>query len=216
MANTGGLRERKKTRTRREIAEAARRLFGARGFEEVTVSEVAAAAEVSEATVFNYFPTKEDLLYSGLEEFESQLLDAIRERPSGESALAAFGRFVNEPRGLLASDDPEVIAHHVATTRVIEESPALMARERQIFARFTDSLAELLREETTAEPDDIEPWVAANAIIGVHRSLVGYARRQILAGTRNPLLKRRVSAQAKHALETLEAGLRAYAEKGDA
>ena len=85
MTQGPGLRERKKERTRREIAEAARTLFGERGFDAVTVSEVAAAAEVSEATVFNYFPTKEDLFYSGLEAFEEMLLDAIGERPAGES-----------------------------------------------------------------------------------------------------------------------------------
>jgi AcrR family transcriptional regulator len=93
MTQGPGLRERKKERTRREIAEAARALFGERGFDAVTVAEVAAAAEVSEATVFNYFPTKEDLFYSGLEAFEAMLLDAVRERPPGESALAALGHF---------------------------------------------------------------------------------------------------------------------------
>ncbi len=66
---------------------------------------MATAAEVSEATVFNYFPTKEDLFYSGLEAFEEMLLDAVRERPSGDSALAAFSRFITEPRGLLAATD---------------------------------------------------------------------------------------------------------------
>jgi AcrR family transcriptional regulator len=208
-----GLRERKKERTRLEIAAAARRLFGERGFEAVTVAEVAVAADVSEATVFNYFPSKEDLFYSGLEAFEEMLLAAIREREPGESALAAFGRFVSEPRGLLAATDPEAIERHAATTRVIEESPALLARERQILAGFTDSLAELLRQETGANQDDIEPWVVANAMIGLHRSLIGYSRRQILAGTRNPLLSRRVRAQGKRAVASLERGLGDYAIK---
>jgi AcrR family transcriptional regulator len=210
---TQGLRERKKEETRRQIAEAARRLFAENGFERVTVAAVAAAADVSEATVFNYFPSKEDLFYSGLEAFETALLEAIRERPAGESFLTAFGRFVTEPRGVLASDDPETIERHAATTRVIEESPALLARERQIFAGFTDSLAELLREETGAGPDDIEPWVAANATMGVHRALVAYSRAQVLAGVRNPTLSRRVRAQARRALATLADGLGAYAVK---
>jgi len=92
-----GLRERKKQQTRQLIADTARRLFAKRGFEGVTVAEVARTADVAEATVFNYFPTKEDLFYSGLEAFEERLLAAIRERKPGESALAAFGRFVLEP-----------------------------------------------------------------------------------------------------------------------
>ena len=76
-----GLRERKKAETRRRIAEAAHRLFGERGFQAVTVVEVARAAEVAEATLFNYFPTKEDLFYSGLEAFGARLVAAVRERP---------------------------------------------------------------------------------------------------------------------------------------
>src|ERR671934_2382459 len=104
-----GLRERKKQRTRQLIAETARRLFSERGFDGVTVAEVAAAAEVSEATVFNYFPAKEDLFYSGLEAFEEELLAAIRERQPRESILAAFGRFVLTPRGLLAAKHEEAV-----------------------------------------------------------------------------------------------------------
>ena len=65
-----GLRERKKLQTRELIAETARRLFAERGFEAVTVAEVARAADVAEKTVFNYFPTKEDLVYWRLESFE--------------------------------------------------------------------------------------------------------------------------------------------------
>src|SRR3954447_16170946 len=136
-----GLRERKKQRTRELIADTARRLFADRGFEGVTVAEVAREADVFEATVFNYFPTKEDLFYSGLEAFEEQLLSAIRERDPGESALAAFARFVLTPRGLLAAKDPEAIDRLAATTRVIEESPALLERERKIFDGYTASLA---------------------------------------------------------------------------
>src|ERR671937_1221355 len=103
MSQGPGLRERKKQQTRLLSAEAARRRFAERGFEAVTVAEVARASDVSEATVFNYFPTKEDLFYSGLEAFEEELLSAIRERQPRESILAAFGRFVLTPRGLLAA-----------------------------------------------------------------------------------------------------------------
>src|SRR2546421_4876724 len=133
MNREPGLRERKKERTRQLIAQTARRLFGERGFEDVTVGEVAGAADVSEATVFNYFPTKEDLFYSGLEAFEEQLLSSIRDRAPGESILTAFSRFVMTPRGLLAAKEPEAIERLAEITRVISESPALLARERHIF-----------------------------------------------------------------------------------
>jgi AcrR family transcriptional regulator len=208
------LRERKKQQTRQLIAETARRLFAERGFEAVTVAEVARAADVSQATVFNYFPTKEDLFYSGLEAFEDALLAAIREREAGESVLDAFGRFVLQPRGLLAATEPEAIEHLAAITRTITESPALLARERRIFDRYTASLAELLAEETGAAPDAVEPRIAANALLGVHRTLVDYSRTQIAAGVRNPLLARRVRAQGRQALALLEHGLGDYAAKG--
>jgi AcrR family transcriptional regulator len=206
-----GLRERKKLQTRRLIAETARRLFAERGFEAVAVAEVARAAEVSEATVFNYFPTKEDLFYSGLEAFEEELLAAIRERQPGESVLVSFGRFVQAPRGTLAAKDPEVVERLAATTRVIVESPALLAREQQILAGYTTSLAALIAAETGAGARDVEPWVAANAMIGVHRALIYLSRQEILAGTRNPLLARRVRTQAKRAVARLEKGFGDFA-----
>ena len=212
MSQPAGLRERKKQQTRRLIADTARRLFAERSFEDVTVAEVARAAEVAEATVFNYFPSKEDLFYSGLEAFEEALLSAVRERQPGESVLAAFGRFVLEPRGLLAAED-DAVEHLAGITRVITESPALLAREQRIFAGYTDSLAALIAEETRARADAIEPWVAANALMGVHRALVHYARAQVVAGTRNPRLARQVRAQGRKALAALERGLGTYAVK---
>jgi MftR C-terminal domain len=127
--------------------------------------------------------------------------------------LAAFGRFVLEPRGLLAAKDEDAVEHLAGITRVITESPALLAREQRIFAGYTDSLAALIAEETRARADAIEPWVAANALMGVHRALVQYARGQIVAGTRNPRLARQVRAQGRRALAALERGLGDYAVK---
>jgi AcrR family transcriptional regulator len=208
------LRERKKEQTRRLIAETARRLFAERGFDAVTVAEVAREADVSQATVFNYFPTKEDLFYSGLEAFEEALLSAIRNREPNESVLDAFGRFVLEPRGLLAATQPEAVEHLAAITRTITDSRALLAREQRIFDRYTASLGALIAEETGAGPDDVEPRVAATALLGVHRALIDYTRSQINAGVRNPQLARRVRAQGRKALALLERGLGDYAVKG--
>src|SRR5919201_3189368 len=168
MIRTVGLRERKKERTRQLIAETARRLFQERGFDAVTVDDVAREADVSRKTVFNYFPTKEDLFYSGLELFEEELLDAIRGREPHESILAAFARFVTEPRGLLAAEDPSAQERLRELHRLVAESTALQAREREIYDGYIEALAALIAEETGAHTGDIRPWVAANALLGVH------------------------------------------------
>src|SRR5438876_8045541 len=137
-----GLRERKKQRTRQSILEAAFRLFEERGFESVTVAEVARAADVSEGTVFNYFPTKEDLFYGQMEDFEATLLDAVRDRPAGQSVSKAFARALLERSSRLASEERgELIAK---AARTIEASRSLQAREREIVEHATRSLAALL------------------------------------------------------------------------
>jgi AcrR family transcriptional regulator len=206
-----GLRELKKQRTRELLAETARRLFTERGFERVSVAEIARVAEVSEKTVFNYFPTKEDLVYWRLETFEEELLDAIRSRAEGESILEAFVRFVSEPRGMLASYDEDTRRRLAALSRMIASSPALLAREQQIFAGYTDSLAALIAAETGSS--GVEPWIVANALIGVHRSLVTFARSRIVAGAFDGLADD-VRAQANGALARLSAGFGGYGVKG--
>ena len=203
-----GLRKRKKQQTRRAIRETALRLFGERGFDAVTVTDVAREADVSPATVFNYFPTKEDLFYERMEVFEEALLRAVRERKAGETVLAAFRDFVLNASGVLAENDPTM---QLAFARIVTDSPALQEREQQIFARYTQSLAALIAGEIGTQNEDIEPWVAARALIGVHRGLVESVRRQVLAGRTNPDLSRAVRSQGERAFALLEHGLGRYA-----
>jgi AcrR family transcriptional regulator len=206
-----GLRERKKQQSRRHIAETARRLFAERGFDGVTVAEVARAADVAEKTVFNYFPTKEDLFYSGMEAFEEQHLDPNRDRAPGETVLGAFRRFVLAPQGVFAMQEPEATDRLESVTRVITESPALRAREREVLARYTDALAALVAGETGAAPDDVEPFVVAHALVGLHGSLIDYVRRRVLAGAAAPQIATELRGQAETALARLEHGLGDYA-----
>jgi AcrR family transcriptional regulator len=117
-----GWRERKKQQTRQRMINVALELFDERGFDRVPVAEVARAAEVSEATIFNYFPTKEDLVYGSMVAFEATLLDAVRRRPAGTSVLAAFRDCVLQPRGALATDDPAITGQIARTARIIAGS----------------------------------------------------------------------------------------------
>src|SRR2546423_13618297 len=155
MAVQGGLRERKKQQMRQLIFDAAQRLFREKGFERVTVAEVARAADVSEVTVFNHFPTKEDLFFGGMDFFEATLLEAVRQREPGESAVVAFGRHVLESSGRLAAEENALAIASAAA--LISASPALLAREREIVARYTELLARLLADETGVQVDDVEP-----------------------------------------------------------
>ena len=100
----------------------------------------------------------------------------------GKARGLAFGRFLLTQRGLLGRQDPEAREQLTALTRTIVESPALQAREAQILAGYTASLAALLAEETDAPADDLRPWVTANAMMGAHRALIDHTRRRIVAG----------------------------------
>jgi len=206
-----GLRERKKRQTRQLIAETAHRLFVERGFDAVTVAEVSRAADVSEGTVFNYFPTKEDLFYGRMEIFEATLVEAVRARPRGESALAAFSRFVLD--GTERLEAPETADIIETAARVVTASSALRAREREVVAQYTESLATLLAEEIGARGEDVEPHAVAAALMGVQRALVESVRARVLAGVRGPKLAEDVRSQARRAFGRLERGLADYAIK---
>jgi AcrR family transcriptional regulator len=212
MSSETGLRERKKQQTRSAIAEAAARLFAAGGFDAVTVADVAREAQVSVGTVFNYFPAKEDLFYGRMQDFGVALVDAVRERPTGESVLAAFRRFVLDGTdGLADAERADAIA---TAMRTVSESPALRAREREIVARSTRALAELITEETGSAAGDVEPHVVANALIGAQQALVAYVHEAVLAGARGRALARQARSAGERAFAPLERGLADYAVQG--
>ncbi|HLT61263.1 MAG TPA: helix-turn-helix domain-containing protein [Microlunatus sp.] len=205
-----GLRQQKKEQTRQRLTETAWRLADERGFDRVTVAEIAQAAGVSEATLFNYFRTKEDLFYAPLETFGERLVEAVRSRAPGVSALAAVRDFLLGGDGLLAGpgEERQTRDRLRGQLRVITDSPALLAREQQAFAHYTEQLAAVLGE--SEETDPITAAVVAHALIGVHRSLVAHVRHRILAGA--PL--RRVAAEVREhgdrAFGLLEDGLGRY------
>jgi AcrR family transcriptional regulator len=161
MAQDLGLRERKKREQRRQLAEVALRLFAERGFEAVTVADIAAAAGVSDKTVFNYFATKEDLVFDRREELESELVRAVCERAPGTSALEAVRRHahtVAERMGALPAE------RRSAFRKVVQGSPALHARMRQLSLRSEEELAQVLAEETGAAASDPTPRVVASTL----------------------------------------------------
>src|SRR5947207_10191757 len=194
-----GLRETKKKRTRQEIADTAMRLFATRGFDHVTVAEVAEEAGVSGKTVFNYFPTKEDLFYDEVPAREEALRQAIRGRRSGESILAALRRLQSGECPRMCSPGFAVFA------RIIEQSPALQAKELEVMARFSAALAETIQQELGVDERDAR--IAAGLLVSVHRQLFRAARKQALAGKQGPAAVRRLRADLERAYQLLEHGL---------
>jgi AcrR family transcriptional regulator len=194
-----GLREAKKASTREAIAGAAMGLFVTRGFDHVTVAEIARAANVSEKTVFNYFPTKEDIFFDEVPERLEALTDAVRSRNPGQSLVEAMHGLHSQQTGRLAS--PAFV--HFA--RTIAESPALQAKEIEVMAEFTDHLAATIREEFGVHPADSQ--MAANLLMSVHWQLFRNARAQALAGRSGPAAAKRLRADLDRAYRLLEHGL---------
>jgi AcrR family transcriptional regulator len=187
-----GLRERKKARTRTLIAETAMDLFAARGFDAVTVAEVAEAAEVGASTVFNYFPTKEDLFYDRRRDVVEHLSRVVRARNPGESFAGACHR---DMLGLIAARDWRAgLAPNMAHFyRLVEASPALQARARLMTDQATGLLAQTIAEELAAKPDDVVPATTAFILTGIRTSLLDLARRESLTRTRPKTLTTRLT-----------------------
>jgi len=207
-----GLRELKKEQTRTLIADIAWRLFADRGFDAVRVAEIAREARVSEATVFNYFPRKEDLLYSRLDDFDERLLAAVDSRPPGASVLDAVRTFLTGTAGLLAqvaAGDDEALVRLRTVHRMIADSPTLRAREQQAITDATTALAARLAAEPggTAETYEVTAYVAANALMGVHRALIDLVRRRVLADEAPDRLAADVRAHGTRAFALLGEGL---------
>ena len=194
-----GLRDAKKLRTRQEIADQAMKLFAQRGFDGVTVAEVATAADVSEKTVYNYFPTKEDLFFDEVPAREAALVSTITSRRQGESILEALRR-------LQAGECPRLCSPGFAIfARIIEESTALQAKELEVMARFVQVLTETLQAELAIDERDAR--IAAGLLVSIHRQLFRAARKQALAGKQGPAATRRLRADLDRAYHLLEHGL---------
>jgi AcrR family transcriptional regulator len=205
------LREQRRLRTRDAIVDAAAELFTERGFDHVSVMEIAQRAGVVEKTVFNHFPVKEGLVFDADPPMRAALLDAVRRRPAGESVSAAAGSFVVAAVSLLGS--PEASEGVARMARIIRGSRTLQVREREILGELTNSLAELIAEETSARPGQVEPWLAAHAVLGLYASLLELARDRVLAGVEGLELSAELRRQGRRGLSLLQFGLAGYAKR---
>jgi AcrR family transcriptional regulator len=157
---TIGLRERKKQKTRESIQRTALRLFEKQGYEETTIEQIAAAAEISPSTFFNYFPTKEDVvLYDA---YDPMAIRMFLERPKNEPLNVGL-RQVLEGLAATFERDEHVI---LARGRLFLEVPELRARLWDEVERTQVLIAQLLAERTGRRPDDFELRVTARVVAG--------------------------------------------------
>lgn len=157
-----GLRERKKARTRALIAEHALRLFRDRGYDETTVEEIAAAAEVSPSTVFRYFPTKPDLvIYDDLDE---RLIEAYRSQPAELSAVQALRAALRSGFGAAVG---EQLAVQRERERLLRSVPELRAAMLDELSRTLREIAGLVADRAGRPVDDDDVLALAGAMVGL-------------------------------------------------
>lgn len=210
-----GLRERKKQLTRQQISAVATDLFLERGFDEVTVAEVARAANVSTKTVFNYFPRKEDLFFDRGPEAAALVTRALRGRAEGEGPLRAFVRLIGRQ---VAAGHPlgRMVAADVPFWRTVAESPTLRARIRELVQEAEIGLAALIASEQDLAEDELWPRVQAAAAVNVFRAVYGHAVARMLAGADPDLVAADYLRELNRACYALELGFAGAAGSGAA
>jgi AcrR family transcriptional regulator len=193
-----GRRERKKAEVRQRVSDVATGLFLHRGFDQVSVSEIAEAADVARPTVFAHFPRKEDLFFDRYPEVAGQLTQAIRQRPAGKSAVSALrdtlvaaAQAGQAPYGMQADMIP--------WWRTVAASRALQARARELADQLATELAQAMAATGTAEPG-----LAAALAVAAYRTVHLEAIRAILAGEDPAAVAARHPGRIRSALSTVD------------
>jgi AcrR family transcriptional regulator len=173
-----GLRERKKARTRRHIADTAARLFAERGYEHVAVTDVARAAEVAEQTVYNYFPAKEQLVTDREAQVQERLCDLIRSRPPEVTPAAAVRGFVLESVAGIRDIAPDQWRGELGYLAAI--SPAVRRLALELADRLAAALAAAIGD-TSAVPPEIAR-LQGIALAGAFQIIIGESGRRTREG----------------------------------
>jgi AcrR family transcriptional regulator len=211
-ANPEGLRERKKRLLRQRLSDTATEMFLERGFDAVTVVEVAAACDVSEKTVYNYFPTKESLIldrWAGtMAAIRAGLADAT------VSPVDAVLRILADELGALVAwllAQPDLAGASASIRRfgeLIASTPALRSHQSDTLIELTSAATQALAERYGLRPDDPEPQIAAIALLGLWQ-IHFRALEKCLGGSAPPdQVERAVTAEVERAGQLIAAGLR--------
>ncbi|MFC4589799.1 TetR/AcrR family transcriptional regulator [Sphaerisporangium corydalis] len=200
MVDEPGFRERKKQRTKRALVEAALRLFDEQGYEETTLDQIAAAADISRRTFFSYFPAKEDVLFLGMEERVEGVLRGIAGRRPEEAMVDVLVRAAEEVAGHAWGDDLAGALEPVEL-RLLLTVPALQARALYRLSLAEARIAEALR---AAFPGELDP-ITAVAVVG---AVVRAGTAAAMAALRNGEPGDQVRAATRRAVRIVGQGLR--------
>ena len=224
-----GLRERKKRRVRQKISNVATAMFLVHGFESVTVAKIAAACEVSEQTVFNYFPTKESMFLDRSESMITAVADAVRERGSDSLVEAVVQALtaIHPGRGEAAGEDAPMSSLGVKYGRwvpgdearllwllrlfcqVASGSPTLVTARVADFTQFTDEVSVALAQRIDADRNDPEVLLATMVVAGIisvrQQSTYRHVQHATSLAALNSAVRRDVLTAARLAEPTLTA-----------
>jgi AcrR family transcriptional regulator len=219
MSEPSGRRQRKKDETRRAIALAAMRLFLENSFDNVTIAQIAETADVSVNTVFNYFPTKEDLFFGSNPGGDSGLAHLAKTRKPHEAVIVFLRRLLDESIERFTTTPTSLaeIAYMAALRRVLEQSPALQVHAAQTARRAThdveDSFTQALAQDVKAKGTDLTPRLVASQVLAVYSTLFLEAQRRQRAGEKPEKIQAVLKAATAAALHLLENGIGDYGGK---
>ena len=195
-----GLRELKKARTRQLIAETAARLFAERGYEHVSVADVARAAEVAEQTVYNYFPVKEKLVTDREEQVQDRLCDLIRSRPPAVTPAAAIRDFVMESVDAIRGIRPEMWRGELGYLAAI--SPAVRRLVLELTDRLAVALASAISDTTAVAPEIAR--LQGIALAGVFQIMIREAGQRTREGQSQLEIASELRPVIEHVLDELD------------
>jgi AcrR family transcriptional regulator len=207
VAATEGLRERKKRETREAITRAAWRLFARRGFDAVTVADIARAAKVSEKTVFNYFQAKEDLVFGAGMQRVAALIEAVSARPEGASIVEPFRRWTMDH---LDRVEHEPVDSITAIPRLVMGSDALRNRLFIGWEQEAVLLGPVIAEQVGGSDSELVPMIVARTLAWTHRLIFRAAFTRLLEGEDQAVVAAELRVEAQRAYDLLERGLAEY------
>lgn len=202
-----GRRERKKRATRDAIFIAARTLFMKKGYDAVTVAEIAEAADVSEKTVFNHFATKEDLALAGGEERLARTVEGLKHRFPDESVVEVFRRTT---AAIIDAIEVDPVDQILAVPRMVRGSKALQDRMLVAWEREATTLTPAIAEAAGVPEDDLVAATVARSLAWTNRLIFRAAFTALLAGEDQKAVAARLRVEADRAYDQLSHGMADY------